>query len=249
MFYAGAMFNNAFYSYFRLQSFSLGMSFTEIALKSLQLITMPVLAAMTLAVIVPRLPQLLASLGLSEQITRSAQQAGREVARRHLLLVLAGICLMAFWPYIQSYGWTAPVIVAFGLLLGLFAPGDQRPWQRGASLMMAALLLVWASGMAASQQGREAAERTADHLVSRTAVVVLSTDRLSMSGNPGPLVEDLGKGQHYRYRYSQLRLLVQRDQRYYVLPLGWRHRTDPTYIVVDDDSVRIELYPGTQPPR
>ncbi|MFF7309201.1 hypothetical protein [Streptomyces sp. NPDC008137] len=243
------MYNNAFYSYFRLQSFSLGLSFTEIALKSLQLITMPVLAVMTVMVIVPWLPQALASLGLSERITRSAQQVGTEIARRHLLFVLAGLCLMAFWPYVQPFGWTAPVTVAFGLLMGLFTPGDQKPWQRGMSLTMAALLLVWAAGMAAGQQGRAAAERTADHLVSRTAVVVLSTDRLSMPGSPGPLVEDLGKDQHYRYRYSQLRLLVQRDQRYYALPLGWHHHTGPTYVIVDDDSLRIELYPGTQAPR
>lgn len=44
--------------------------------------------------------------------------------------------------------------------------------------------------------------------------------------------------------------LAERNQRYYyLLPLGWQHRTDPTYIVVDDDSMRIELFPGTQPPR
>lgn len=248
MFYAGAMFISAFYGYFRLQAFAIGLSFTEIALKSLQLITMPVLLGMTLTVIAPRIPQLLASLRLPARAVRRAGQTGRAIARHHLLVVLAGMCLMGLWPFIQPYGWTAPLVAAGGMLLGLTRPEEQRAWQRGVSIAMAALLLVWAVGMSASQQGRRVAERTADQLVSRTAVVVLSTERLSMSGSPGPLVEDLGKDQHYRYRYSQLRLLVERGRRYYLLPLGWRYRTDPTYVIDDDDSLRIELYPGTQPP-
>ncbi|MGW0845028.1 hypothetical protein ACWD26_33820 [Streptomyces sp. NPDC002787] len=249
MFYAGAMYNSAFYSYFRLQSLSLGLTFTEIALKSLQLITMPVLITLALAVIAPRVPELLASLGLPPQIAHRAQEAGRAIARRHLLIVLAGICLTALWPYIQPYGWTAPLVMACGLLLGLTAPAAQKAWQRGVSVAMTAVLLLWAVGVTSGQQGRGAAERTAERLVRHTAVVVLSTDRLSMSGSPGPLVEDLGEEQHYRYRYSELRLLVERDKRYYLLPLGWRHRTGPTYVIDDDDSVRIELYPGVQPPR
>jgi hypothetical protein len=246
MFYAGAMYNNAFYSYFRLQSFSLGLSFTEIALKSLQLITMPVLIALTLAVIALRGPEVLAALGLPAQVPRRVRRVYRALARRHLLFVLAGLGLMALWPYISPYGWTAPLVVACGLLLGLTEDSTQPAWQRGTSVATAALLLIWAVGMAASQQGRTAAEATAETLVRRTAVVVLSTDRITMSGAPGPLVEDLGEAQHYRYRYSGLRLLVEGGKRYYVLPLGWQHGTGPTYVIDDDDSVRIELYPGTR---
>lgn len=249
MFYAGAMYNSAFYSYFRLQSFSLGLSFTEIALKSLQLITMPVLISITLTAIAPQVPQVLTTLGLPSRIIRHTRRVGRAIARGHLLFVLSGVGLMALWPYIQPYGSVAPLVAICGLLLGLAVPTEQRPWKRGVSITMAALLLVWAAGMAGSQQGRQAAEGTARQLVHRTAVVLLSTERLNMSGSPGPLVEDLGTGQHYRYRYSRLRLLVERDRRYYVIPLGWDHRTGPTYVIDDDDSVRIELYPGTQPPR
>ncbi|RNG03360.1 hypothetical protein [Streptomyces botrytidirepellens] len=244
MFYAGAMYNSAYYSYFRLRSLSLGLSFTDIALKSLQLITMPVLMSMALAVILPEIPRLLVSSGVPARAIRHLRQAGGLLARRHPLIVLAGVCLMALWPYVQPYGWTAPLVVACGLLLGHTATAPA--WRRGLAATVAGLMLVWAVGMAAGQQGRRAAESAEEQLVRRTAVVVLSTDRLSISGSPGPLVEDLGKGRHYRYRYSRLRLLVERDQRYYLLPLGWRHRTDPTYVIADDDSVRVELFPGTQ---
>ncbi|WP_406838892.1 hypothetical protein ACICHK_26900 [Streptomyces sp. AHU1] len=243
------MYNNAFYSYFRLQSFSLGLSFTEIAFKSLQLFTMPVLITMILVAVAPQIPEVLSSLGLPSRVTRDMRRVGKAVVRGRLLFVLFGVGLMALWPHIQPYGWVAPLVVDCGLLLSLAAPTQRQPWKRGASITMAALLLIWAVGMAGSQQGEKAAERTARQLVQRTSVVLLSTERLTMAGSPGPLVQDLGAGQHYRYRYSRLHLLVERDKRYYLIPMGWDHRTGPTYVIDDDDSVRIELYPGTQPPR
>ncbi|MFI9831779.1 hypothetical protein ACIHIX_29325 [Streptomyces sp. NPDC051913] len=64
---------------------------------------------------------------------------------------------------------------------------------------------------------------------------------------PGPRYEDLGEGVHYRYRYTGLRVLLERDHRYYLLRVGWDHDTDPTYVVEDDDTVRIELRPGVLP--
>src|ERR1044072_9093918 len=158
MFYAGAMYNSAYYSYFRLQSLSLGLGFTEIALKSLQLITMPVLIAMALGVPAPRLPVFLASLGLPVRAIRYLRQAGGLLARFHLLLVLAGVGLMVLWPYVQPYGWRAPLVVACGLLLGhtTAVPG-RGAWRHGLAVTVAGLMLVWAVGMAAGQQGRRAA--------------------------------------------------------------------------------------------
>ncbi|MEI5101120.1 hypothetical protein RB200_24400 [Streptomyces sp. PmtG] len=105
---------------------------------------------------------------------------------------------------------------------------------------------MWVVALAAGDLGRRDARRAADHLVSRVAVVVVSTERLSMTG-PAVEVEDLGKDLHYRYRYSGLRLLVERDHRYYVLPLGWRRDRDATFVIEDDASVRVELRPGSRP--
>ncbi|MET8677966.1 hypothetical protein ABZW18_10325 [Streptomyces sp. NPDC004647] len=253
MFYAGAMYASAYYAYFRVQAFSLGFSFFELVLQSLRLITMPVLITMALAVLAPKLPELLASLGVPRRPVLLAQRAGRTLAGLHPLIVLAGICLMALWPYIQPYRWAAPVLVASGLLLGQTRAAQQPPrpssgWRSGLPIAIAGLFLIWAVALAAGQQGRQEAEKTADLLVRRTAVVLLSTERLAMSGPSGLRSEDLGEGQHYRYRYSGLRLLVERDKRYYLLPLGWQYRTDSTYVIEDDDSIRVELYPGTQPP-
>lgn len=100
--------------------------------------------------------------------------------------------------------------------------------------------------LVAGELGRQDARKVADHLVRRTAVVVLSTERLSLSG-PGLVAEEL-KGMHYRYRYTGLRLLLERDHRYYLLPVGWHQRTDSLHVIEDDGNTLIQLMPGTQPP-
>lgn len=254
MFYAGAVHSTAFYGHFRLQAFSLGFSFFEFVFRSIRLIRMPVLIALAVAVLAPKLPVLMTSLGVPRRPVRLARLAGHTLARHHGWIVLAGVCLMGLWPFIQPYRWVAPCLVAGGILLGQSRPAGparaaQGGWHAGLPLVVAGLFLIWAVALAAGEQGERDARRVAEDLVRRTSVVVLSTERLSISGPPGLVSEDLGEGRHYRYRYSGLRLLVVRDKRYYLLPLGWKHRTDPTYVIEDDDSLRIELYPGTQPPR
>lgn len=83
-------------------------------------------------------------------------------------------------------------------------------------------------------------------MVRSVAEVVLSSDPLSIVP-PGPRVKELGRGAHYRYRFSGLRLLIERDHRYHLLRVGWKKSTDPTYVIEDDDTIRIELRPGTRP--
>ena len=58
---------------------------------------------------------------------------------------------------------------------------------------------------------------------------------------------DLSKDAHYRYRCTGLRLLVERDHVHHPLPLSWRKDIDPTHVIKGNDSIRIELRPGTQP--
>ena len=65
---------------------------------------------------------------------------------------------------------------------------------------------LWAVALVAGQLGRQDASNDAGQLVWRVAVVVMSTDRLSLV-SPGIVYEDLGPGTHYRYRYSGLRPL------------------------------------------
>nr|WP_245695420.1 hypothetical protein [Streptomyces antibioticus] len=253
MLYAGYIYTNAYFGYFRLNPFAVGLSTFELVMHSLRLATLPVLEVLALALLVPAAPRLLTLLHVPEPHVRRLRGFGRTVARAHLGYVVLGVVLMLLWRWIQPYGWTAPLLVAGGLILGLTraaAPeGETRPgaaWERAGSLLVAGLFLIWVAALAAGQLGRQDARHDADHLVSRVAVVIMSTERLDFAP-PGPHYEDLGKGVHYRYRYTGLRLLLERDHRYYLLRLGWDHATDPTYVIEDDDTVRIELRPGVLP--
>lgn len=253
MLYAGYIYTNAYYGYFRLNIFAVGLSTFELVMHSLRLATLPVLEVMALALLVPALPRLLALLRVPEQQLRYIRNLGRRIARSYLWFVAGGVVLMLMWHWIQPYGWTAPLLAAGGLLLGLTPAANpsgqtrtRASWERAGSLLVAGLFLIWVAALVAGQLGRQDAQRDAEHLVRRVAVVVMSTERLDFAP-PGPQYEDLGKAVHYRYRYTDLRLLLERDHRYYLLRLGWDHDTDATYVIEDDDTIRIELRPGVLP--
>ncbi|MFH8409901.1 hypothetical protein ACH4FX_34745 [Streptomyces sp. NPDC018019] len=250
MFYAGVMHSSAYFAYFNVRASVLGFGFPQMIIWSLRLVTLPVLVCLALLALGPRLPDLLVSLRVPSRVTLAVRRAGRAVARHHALLVAAGVGLMLLWQRIQPYGWAAPLLVAAGLVLGQSAAANPaRParglWRRGLPVAAAGLFLVWVIALIAGQLGRQDARAVAAHLVRRPAVVVLSTERLSLTG-PG-LVSETLPGMHYRYRYHGLRLILERERRYYVLPVGWRARVDPTFVVEDDDSILIQIMPGTQP--
>ncbi|GFE11959.1 hypothetical protein Sgleb_00060 [Streptomyces glebosus] len=250
MYYLGAVYMTSYYRYFRLDAFSLGFSFAELSIQSLSVVTVPVAISLTVTVLVARH---LATRGTASVQGRAAlvmERWARGVARAHLWFVLAGLLLLPWWSLIQPYGWTAPLLMGFGIFLGQTswsgaAPASATLWSKAVPVFSAGLLVMWAFSLATDQMGEQEAGQVADNLVRRTAVVVLSTDRLSLAG-PGVNVEDLGAKAHYRYRYTGLRRLIERNGRYYLLPLGWSHSVGTTYVVQEGNDVRIDLMPGMQ---
>ncbi|MGW4759705.1 hypothetical protein [Streptomyces chartreusis] len=250
--YAGYIYINSYFGYFHLDSFAVGFSPFELIVRSLRLATLPAFVVLAIVLLIPGVVRRLAALQVSERYVRRVRRASRVVARAHAAIAVAGVVLLFLWPWIQPYGWTAPILIAIGLLLGrtpaaIAADETHGPtWERAASLLIAGLFLIWGVALLARQLGQQDAQQDAQQLVRRTAVVIVSTDRLSMT-SPGLVVDDLGRGVHYRYRYSGLRLLIERNQRYYLVSLGWRQNIDPTFVIDKGDSIRIELRPGTQP--
>lgn len=250
MFYAGVMHSSAYFAYFHVRASILGFGFPQMIIWSLRLVTLPVLIGLALLAVTPRLPELLVSLRVPHRVTLGVRRAGRAVARQYVLFVAAGVVLMLLWQHIQPYGWAAPLLVATGLVLGQSDAANpvrppRGPWRKGFPIAAAALFLVWVIALVAGHLGTQDARSTAAHLVRRPAVVVLSVERLSLTG-PGLMTETL-PGMHYRYRYTGLRLILERDRRYYVLPVGWRARTDPAFVIEDDDTILVQLMPGTRP--
>ncbi|MEU9119911.1 hypothetical protein AB0C96_08615 [Streptomyces sp. NPDC048506] len=254
MYFLGALYLTAYYHYFRLDSFSLGFGFAEVALQSLNLVSAPVAIVGTLAVLAAR--HLASRQDADEdadrgRLARAVERPLRAVARAHRYVVGTGLVLLLLWSYLAPQQWIAPLLLGVGVFLG------QTPWAReGAAppatlwgkavpVFAAGLLVMWSLSLATSELGEQEARQAGDHLTRRTAVVVLSADRLSLAG-PGLRVTDLGAKVHFRYRYTGLRRLIDRNGSYYLLPLGWNPGTGTTYVIQDDDGIRIELMPGTQ---
>ncbi|MEV5123365.1 hypothetical protein AB0K49_11210 [Streptomyces decoyicus] len=250
MYFLGAVYLTSYYHYFRLDAFSLGFGFAELSIQSLNVLKVPVVIVLTGAVLAARHLTTRETAPAQGSLARVLERWARTVARAHLAFVFAGLLLLLLWSRIQPYGWTAPLLLGTGVLLGQtpWAGGgvaSSTLWSKAVPVFTGGLLMMWAFSLATSHMGEQEAQQAAGQLVRRTAVVVLSTDRLSLAG-PGLKAEDLGAKAHYRYRYTGLRRIIERNGRYYLLPLGWDPRTGPTYVIQDGDDVRVELLPGTQ---
>ncbi|MFI9722098.1 hypothetical protein ACIHFE_20950 [Streptomyces sp. NPDC052396] len=237
MFYVGAVYTSSYYGYFHLSPFTLGLGFPELVVESLNLLKLPVLVA-GVAVL------LLAGLPPSSRRIRAAVTA--RAARLHLPVVAAGLVLLVLWRWIQPYGWIVPLVIAAGLLLGQAGGGRERlegVRRRVLSLLATGLLLLWAVTVLAAQLGESDARGRARDVTGWTGVLVLSGRRLSL---PGVREEDLGAGLRHRYRYTGLRQLVEGQDGYYVVPLGWNVGTDAVYVIPKGGDTWVGLTPGTR---
>lgn len=253
LFYAGAVHTRAFFEYFHIDVLALGLSFPEFVMRSLRLVTAPVVLTAVVTVVVLRDPQFFGRSVLPllpPTVIGHCRRVMRRAARFDLVVLCVAVIMLFSWSRIQPYEWLVPVLLAVGILWGRSpaanngrSPSGIRA--RGASLTAACLCLLWAVALAAQQSGLRDAEHSADHLVGRTAIVVFSTDRLSMTGR-GLQVKDLGERVHYRYRYTGLRLVIERGGRYHAVAMGWQHDSDSTYVIRETDDIRVELMPGAR---
>jgi hypothetical protein len=102
---------------------------------------------------------------------------------------------------------------------------------------------LWAASLYAHDLGVRAAQNLVRELPGSTAVAVYSIQPLALAG-PGVSVQHLSTVFRYHYRYEGLRLLTARSGTYYLLPVGWSRQLNITYVINDNDQIRIELYPG-----
>ena len=169
---------------------------------------------------------------------------GRAVVRAHLAFIFAGLVLLLFWSRIQPYGWTAPLLLGAGVLLG------QTPWAGGGGDLLHAVGQGGArlhrrpvddvgvqprhqpNGRAGGRAGRRPtraphSRRDPEH-------------RPSQPGRAGAESQRTWERKRTsRYRYTGLRRIIERNGRYYLLPLGWDPRTGPTYVIQDGNDVRV----------
>lgn len=251
MFYLGAIYSSSYYGYFHLSLSTLNFGFSQLVLQSLHLLKLEALVVIVILLIVAGAPWVRTHTPPSGHVTHYVSRASAAAARFHLLITVAGLVLLIMWPYIQPYGWVAPLTIACGLLMGQCRDArGHRPEgfrRRAVPIFGAGVFLFWTLTQVALQQGEQDAQMRARHVNRWTGVLVLSTTPLSLPTDSVPKEVLPGHVLH-RYRYSDLRLLAERDGRYFVVPRTWNARTDAIYIIRESDSIWMALTPGTLPP-
>jgi hypothetical protein len=168
---------------------------------------------------------------------------------RYQVFLAAGIALISYagylWdrlrpsteqrrPWVQSSPWAARGLVVFPILLIL-------------------LFIFWAVSDYAADYGRTRAKEVEGKLDERPSVTVYSAARLYIddSGHEGSKagvqedsLPDIDGA--YRYRYQGLRLLTRSNDRYFLLPENWSSLHPVTIILLDSDTIRVELRRGTE---
>lgn len=249
LFYLGALYTGHYYGYFHLPLFALGLGFTDLVMRSTVVLRTPVMVAFIAVLIVAGLPRMPTGSPLPRRLARPLSAAGDTLARFHLVIVAAGLILLINFRWVGPYVWVIPLVIAIGLLVGQTrdAKGNRPQGLRRRTLpaLAAGVCLFWSLSLVTVQLGVRDAERDARRITERTGLLILSSKRLSL---PSPTrEEDLGAGLRHRYRYTNLRLLVEGRDGYYVVPVHWDHTTDPVYVIPHSEDAWVGLAPGVRP--
>ncbi|WP_045744728.1 hypothetical protein [Actinoplanes rectilineatus] len=118
--------------------------------------------------------------------------------------------------------------------------GEARVWTF-VVLMLGFVGLLWADALYAADVGRRMAAAMADRLARQPEVVLYSADRLAVAGTGVTVTTPGGTENKYGFRYAGLRVLIAANDRYLLLPAGWRRGVDSVFVIEKDDDVRIDV--------
>jgi hypothetical protein len=257
LFYFGYVTTAAEYGYFGISMGSLDLSYQELLLNSVGALYVPLGLLFVLV---------LGGLWAHLWFSRTARTRWRRRTRSTVGLMLVVVGALVFLrgvlgvaiPSIARTEWIAVtpsclgagiVVVAYGrgVLMSSGGAGTRGSWAETASTVMVCgvvvLSLFWATNSFAAAYGRGRAAVMVDNLQKRPAVVLDTVDRLFVR-YPGVVESSIpgGTKQAYRYRYRGFRLLVEANDRLFLLPERWRAEDGATVVLRSDDEVRLQFY-------
>ncbi|MEV4927879.1 hypothetical protein [Streptomyces roseoverticillatus] len=246
MFYLGAVYSIAYYGHFRISPFTLGYGSAQFILGSLTLLRRGTVVA-AIAVLLVFLIRPPVRLPHADRV--SSFFSGEVMAAKVLgaLLAAAGLAMFVEWRWVQRCPWAAPLTLAAGLFLCRNVRVKERvpegSQHTAVPAFAAGVCLFWAATLLIQQFGEWDAAARAKDITRLTGILVLSSTRLSI---PNAHEEDLGASLHYRYRYTGLRRVVEGQYGYYVVPLSWRARVDPVYLIPRSPDTWVGLTAGVR---
>jgi heme/copper-type cytochrome/quinol oxidase subunit 2 len=269
LFYFGYVSSRAQYAYFGIDVDTIGLSTQDYVMRSPQPLLVPLLVLVMIAVALVAL-----HLWVTAWLGRARPERARIVTHRALyiglVILAAGITLiilypvLADWPY---YNLVTPIIVAVGagvvayswrLVSRLPPQPDALPSPAGSPALrrmglvllcvLVAATLFWSTATIAQWSGRGLARQDARHLDDLPRVILDTKERLYITD---PFIKETAlpasEGQTFRYRYRNLRLLIQGKDRMFLVPDAWS-ASDSTLVVPLDDSVRVRFQFQNDPP-
>lgn len=269
LFYFGYVSSATEYAYFGVNVDVIGLSTQAYIMRSPQTLLVPLLV-LTLggAGVLVMNAAVRRRIEAAEQ-DRDIERVARGSRIPGLAVLTAGVVLLFTYSYVRDwglYGLVTPLLIGSGAatiayasrMLDLLrsratpAPAGGQPLTRkvaGALLyVVVAASIFWATATVAQWSGRGLAEYTAVHFDDLPSVILDSKERLFLR-DPGIKETRLpsSEGQTFRYRYRGLRLLIEGQDRMFLVPGHWS-ASDSTLIVPLDDSVRVQFQFQNQPP-
>lgn len=263
LYYFGYTYRNAYYSYFGLRVSELEFSPQDHMLGSPAAIFLPLWVLLTLGI-----ASILAFRSLERRLSPHGAAARRRLVSRVLAAVGIGLLLLSFPVFLEPVWWQRTMavllpigwlqvllpsfLVAVGALLLLFAMYLHRsPHRRGArfwgiteGLLISGTVLIVFFAMARYAYGAGTSEAHDDVMrdfSGMTRVLVHSRQPIFPSA-PNIHCEDRGAAHlPYRYRCRGFRILAKSSTRYYLLPKERLADGDITFLLRDDDTIRVEV--------
>lgn len=104
------------------------------------------------------------------------------------------------------------------------------------------IALFWGFSIEAGRQGEQFARGMAATIGYQPAAIVYSTDRLPFSGNYRLDEVDLTPAKTvWRWRYTRLRVLTYRNNRWFLLPTSWTKGNDAPVVILTENPTRLRV--------
>lgn len=271
LFYFGYVSSRAQYDYFGVDVDLVGLTTQDYVMRSPQPLLVPLLV-ITLACAL----LLGAHTLIRRRVTERDRLSGlaRRTVVAGLALLAAEVLLLFLYPLLQDWAeyplMTSFVLIAGGTLTGwglmqlrrldaeaVAAEGGAK--RRAVDAFDVAIALVWVAVAAgvfwmtatiADWSGRGLAKEQAQELRELPSVILDTKERLFLPAGMGVAetrLEPVEDGQAFRYRYWNLRLLVEGKDAMFLVPNDW-DAANTTLLVPVDGNVRVRFQFRNDPP-
>jgi hypothetical protein len=276
LFYFGYASSRAQYEYFGIDVDTIGLSTQDYVMRSPQSLLTPLLGFLVLGVagatvheaVRRRIEATRAGVRDADNATAARARARLERWRRVAgvlgalgwVLLVAGVLLVLAYGVLQDwppYALVTPVLMGVGAALALYGHGLARlvdpedRARRPATLPLALVLaasVFWVTATLAEWSGRGAAHDAARDMDGFPSVILDTKERLHLT-SPG--IEESAlepfPGSTFLYRYRNFRLLIEGDDRLFLVPPRWTP-SNSTLVVPMDGAVRLQFRFQNDPP-